>query len=119
MTQTFTVPGPLPGMNEFTGKGSRWVYTGLKQKWGGICTQSILAAKLRPMPWAIVRCAWFEPSAKRDPDNIAVGLKFVLDALTHAKVLPNDGFVNVLEIHHRFAVDRHDPRVEVTLEGQP
>lgn len=115
MRQTLTIPGPMPGLNEFTGKGSRWAYTALKKQWGAVCGYEIREAKLVPMPFALVSCHWYESTAKRDPDNVTIGLKFLLDALVHAQVLPGDGFAHILEIHHYFAIDATAPRLELVL----
>ena len=37
-----------------------------------------------------VSLTWFEETAKRDPDNVAFGKKFILDALQKCGKLPND-----------------------------
>ena len=49
-----------------------------------------------PVKTAYLRFTWGEPNKKRDPDNIAAGgRKFILDALVHSGILPNDGWANV------------------------
>ena len=64
---------------------------------------------------AYVTCRWIERNAKRDPDNICAGLKFILDTLVYKKILPGDGWADVLGIAHAFAIDASNPGVLVTL----
>lgn len=118
MRQLLIVPGPLPGMNAFAGKGSRWNYTKLKKVWGlntGIAIGRC-KPKLVPMPYAHLHCMWYEPDNMRDPDNITVGLKFVLDALVGRGILVNDGRKEVLSIYHDFITDQDHPRLELWMD---
>ena len=43
------------------------------------------------------------------------GQKFILDALVHAGVIPNDSQKYIVSIIHRFRVDKQNPRVEVKI----
>lgn len=52
---------------------------------------------------AAIHIHWGMTSIKKDPDNIASGIKFILDALTKAYILPNDTWKNVSSIHHTFS----------------
>lgn len=115
MIQVLLVPGPLPGLNDFGHRGSHWVYNNLKKQWGQEVSVAITKCKLKPMQYAVLQCRWHEPDTKRDPDNITVGLKFVLDALVHRKILPGDGWAHVLSIAHEFAVDAGYPRLELVM----
>lgn len=58
---------------------------------------------------------WYEPNGRRDPDNVMAGQKFMLDALVHAGVIPNDSQKYIAGIVHRFRVDKQNPRVEVEI----
>ena len=91
MTQTFFIPGPLPGANDIIRKHWR-VYDNLKREWGGICAVYIRKAKLTPVRTARIAFEWHEPiplrKQKRDPDNIIFGEKFALDALVQTGILP-------------------------------
>ena len=116
MTQLLIIPGQLPGLNDFAGKKTRWTYAGLKN----VAQASVLAAirrgRLKPMPHALVYCHWIEPNTRRDPDNICVGLKFILDTLVATHIIPGDGWSEILSIAHQFSVDKAHPRIEITLE---
>lgn len=59
---------------------------------------------------------FYEPNKRRDLDNIAgVAHKFIQDALVKCHVLENDGWSNIVGFEDHFFVDRHNPRIEVTL----
>ncbi len=47
--------------------------------------------------------------------NIRFALKFILDGLVEAGVLPNDSWRYVGDISDSYVVDRRHPRVVVTL----
>lgn len=116
MTQSFFVPGPLPGMNDFAGKKSRWHYGHLKREWGEAIGIAIHLAKLKPMARVHVLFRWHERNRKRDPDNIMSGAKFVLDALVRRKILQDDGWDEIASVSHAYFVDKTKPGVFVTLE---
>lgn len=117
MIQTVFIPGPLPGMNEFSGKKSRWAYRQAKMRWALIIALAIRRAKLKPMRKAYLSYVWMEPSRRRDPDNFtSLGRKFILDQLVNSKILPDDGWDEITGQSDNWAVDKDKPGVYVTLE---
>lgn len=102
MEQLLIIPHRLPGMNEWAGRASRWLYKKIKADMQGSIEAEIRRQKLKPMPYAAVTCIWFEPNKKRDFDNICSAQKFILDALVKCKVLKGDGWAHVLELSHSF-----------------
>ena len=50
-----------------------------------------------------------------DKDNIAGGIKFLLDGLQEAQVIKNDGWKEIGNIFHFFEVDKDNPRIELFL----
>ena len=59
---------------------------------------------------------FIEPNTKRDKDNIAAfGHKVIQDALVNTKVIDNDGWKNVVGFSDDFAIDKNNPRIEVTI----
>ncbi len=117
MTQTFFIPGPLPGMNDFAGKQSGWLYRQAKAKWSLVISISIQKAKLKPVKRAHITCVWMEPSKRRDPDNFtAIGRKFINDQLVQSGILPDDGWDEIVGQSDSWAVDKKKPGVYVTLE---
>lgn len=113
--QRFFIPGPLPGMNDFAGKKSRWHYRALKENWGMSIGLRIGMAKLKPMKRAAVTFQWMEKNMRRDPDNIMTGAKFCLDSLVARGILPDDGWDEIASLTHTFSVDAQNPGVWVQL----
>src|SRR5690606_32143178 len=116
----FDIEGRLPGLNEIIdaakrGKGKYQPYSMMKQTYTDMVAW--LAKKLPKYKYEQVNIiiTWYEPNEKRDPDNIMAGQKFILDALVHAGVIPNDSQKYIAGIVHRFRVDKRRPRVEVEI----
>ena len=53
---------------------------------------------------------WFEPHRRRDPDNIQIGAKFILDTLVRMGVLENDGAKVIGDISHTFRYPKKTKR---------
>jgi len=123
MTQTFFVPGPLPGANDIVRKHWR-VYTNLKKQWGAVVGYALMAAKIQPLALAHISFEWHEPvrqrKQRRDPDNIIFGEKFVLDAIVVCGILPDDGMDEVLSLTHTWKQVKSSQRggVQVTLTSE-
>ena len=59
---------------------------------------------------------WYESNKRRDLDNISsFGRKVIQDALVKARVLPNDGWENIIGFSDEFHVDKKNPRIEVLI----
>lgn len=99
------IMGRLPGLNEVTAVNRRNRYAGAKQKRQ---VESVIAVQLQPRPSLTgkyhVHLTWYEPSKRRDPDNIASAIKFVLDAMQEVGILSNDGWEHIISLHHAFVV---------------
>lgn len=121
MTQSFFVPGPLPGLNEViaaakSGHGRGNGYARLKQSWTDAVWALALSAKLQPCDGPASVCfEWRERDRRRDPDNVAGARKFLLDGLVKAGVLADDGWDEVEMWIDRFQVDKAKPGVLVTI----
>jgi Holliday junction resolvase RusA-like endonuclease len=115
----FTIPGRLPGMNDFIGamNTNRWKGADLKRKETRRCAMAVvgLSPIRKPVTLSIV---WIEANRRRDIDNIAAGgTKVLLDGLVSAGILPSDGRKWVKGISHRFPeIDPLNPRIEVTID---
>ena len=46
---------------------------------------------------------------------MAFGVKFILDGMQEARMIENDGFNEIKEIHHYFVVDKDCPRIEIEI----
>lgn len=119
MTQTFTIPGRLSGLNEYTRAcRSHWsVGADMKKNNQEKCVWAIRAAKLRTVNDPVrLSFHWIEKDNRRDHDNCMFAQKFVLDALVHMKILPDDSRRYVQQITHSISTDKADPRIEVEIE---
>lgn len=119
MTHKLTIPGTLPGLNDYTAanRTNRYAAASMKKRAQTHIGWSI-AKHLRNIHITQpvnIKFMWYEPNRKRDKDNIAFAKKFIIDALVNAKVLPNDGWKNVESFSDDFGVDKDDPRVEVEI----
>lgn len=114
-THHITVHGTMPGMNEIIAASKKHyaAYAKLKKQHTENVIQS--AEGLPEIRAAHFAFDWYAKDKRRDPDNIASGVKFLLDGLVEAGVLPNDGWKEVLSITHTFHTDKAQPRVEVSI----
>ena len=118
------IPGVLPAQNEVIQESKRQhrkysPYNQLKRAHEAVIVACIRNQGLHPIDATdlpvCVSVDWYEPSRRRNPDNIRCGVKMVLDALVAARILPNDGWSEVGEMRDRYFVDKLNPRVEVSL----
>ena len=116
-----TIPGTLPGLNEYINaeRGNRYQAASLKKQ-----TEDMIAACIAQQLRGVrfdgpvkITYTWYEENRKRDKDNIAFAKKFVQDALVKAGVLANDGWQEIVSFSDRFKVDKDNPRVEVIIES--
>ncbi|NFP92392.1 RusA family crossover junction endodeoxyribonuclease [Clostridium sporogenes] len=59
---------------------------------------------------------WYCKNKKKDKDNIAAGIKFILDGLVKAGIIKNDGWKEINNFTHKFEVDKNNPRIEIILK---
>lgn len=115
-------PVPHPGTNELIGeaKSNRYRYGGLKRTYTLIaCSYAAEAARQarwrRPKGRVSVTCRWFERDARRDPDNVMGGVKWLLDGIVKAGVIADDSQRYVGRISHEIGI-RRNAGVEVVIE---
>ena len=113
------IPGRLPGMNEIItaakkGSGKYQPYAMMKDQYTDIVTW--LAKGLPKREKVKIKITWYEPNMKRDIDNIAAGIKFILDGLVKAGVIKDDNQRYVKSIENIFETDTKNPRIEVQIE---
>ena len=118
-THKLTIPGTLPGLNEYTvaSRTNRYAAAQMKKKTQQLIAHCIMQ-QLRGVRFEKpVRIAftWHEPNRKRDKDNIAFAKKFIFDALVESGVIPNDGWKNIDSFSDSFEVDAQNPRAEVEI----
>jgi hypothetical protein len=119
MMQKLVIKGRFPSLNEIiaSAKSHPMVYAKEKKK---LTTSVALLAKVQKLVPVLgsvqVDFYWYEPNRRRDPDNIQVGMKFVLDGLVLGGILPTDGWGTIKGLSSRFLLDPENPRVEVQIE---
>ena len=87
----FRVDGRLPGLNEYIDACRRNKYQAAKLKREAEDRIALFAKRIPVIRGPVqVGFVWHERSRKRDPDNVAFGKKFILDALVRLKKLQND-----------------------------
>ncbi len=124
MVQSFTVPGRLPGLNEYTYEcrcnprsGAR-----MKREAEEAVMWAARAAHLKRMrPPVHVHVSYYEPNKRRDKDNVYTAIKFILDALVKIGVLGNDNWEWIggdadCGVTNECHIDRDEPRVAIELK---
>lgn len=122
MIQQLFIPGPLPGLNEIMAanlkRRGKWnAYDMMKRAWGSTIVTLIQQANLTPVDSCFLTFTWYEPTKKRDPDNVSVGKKFILDSLVMAGILKNDGWKQVQGFEDFWYVSKQQPGVMVEVRG--
>lgn len=111
-----TIPGELPTLNEYIAveRGNKYAAAKMKKEYTQLV--AFFVRWCDPMVCPVkVMCHWHCKNKRKDPDGITLGLKFILDGLVLAGVLPNDTWAWIRGIEHKFAVDKNNPRVDVEL----
>lgn len=112
----FFVLGSFPSLNDVISKSKRHWSGYAKDK--RILTKNVRigARKLKPLNQKVsIHCHWQTKNRRKDPDNIAFGIKYILDGLVSAGILRNDGWKEIGTILHTFEVNNQNPGVRVRL----
>lgn len=119
MTQTFVIRAILPTMNEIIAdcKSHYARYSKPKKEYDAIVA-AYAKQQLKPVKKQVdIYVIWYCRDKRKDKDGISAGIKFILDGLVKAKIIPDDNWKWIGDIHHTFAVDKKQPRIEVVLDG--
>ena len=118
MQLEITIPGELPDLNQIIhiAKSHPMAYAKAK----GVHTEAVAwecvgCPKAQSAMPVDRTCRWITRDLRKDPDNVSAGVKFILDGLVQAGILPDDRRKQINSITHKFGVDKHEPRVEVML----
>lgn len=116
----FTIPGRLPSLNEQFRTGSvrsRFYRSRLRQEHKAYIGSWIVASKVPVFGEPVdVRIRWVEKDKRRDYDNISSGAKMILDALVKTNRIKGDSRKWVYPVVHEYAIDKSNPRIEVTID---
>jgi len=114
----FIIPGELTDLNTYINaeRTNRYKAASIKKAetqrvWGELENQ-----KVKPIKGIVeMICTWYTKDLKKDSDNVAFALKYILDGMVLAKVLPDDSRKYTGSIVHIFDVDAKKPRVEIDI----
>ncbi len=117
------IPGELPARNEseLAARGNKFAGGAMKHKHTNRVAMAALRA--RDLTWVPLERFALEVefrcrNRRKDPDNILGGLKYLLDGLVAAEIVAGDRWANVAAIAPTWTVDKDNPGVLVTLEGE-
>lgn len=121
MEYLLTIPGTLPGLNEYIKAERSSKYKAAKMK--SDAEEIIIFAARKCLKGVRIagpvrlEYTWYD-NTRRDYDNIAFAHKFVQDALVDADVLKDDGRKFVTGFSDTFVDVKGDPRIEVKIIKQ-
>ena len=120
MKYLLTIPGKLPGLNDYIAAERTDRHKGAKMKAdNGQIVEYAILEQLRGIRLerpVYMFYTWYEPNKRRDKDNISsFGRKVIQDALVNAGILKNDGWKYIEGFSDKFEVDKENPRIEVEI----
>ena len=121
--QVLTIPGRLPGLNEYTNacrtnpqKGNKMKMEAQEAVMWQILSQMRRCHFDRPV---FLLFTFYEQDRRRDKDNVAsFARKVIQDALVKCGTLQDDGWDHVTGYLDRFEVDKDNPRIVVEFIEQ-
>jgi len=113
---TIVIPGELPDLNTIidASKTHYIKYSDLKKEYTEMVAW--LAKGKGQFDKIDLDITWYCKNKRKDKDNIAAGIKFILDGLVMAGTIENDGWKQVNSFKHSFKVDKQNPRIEVDIK---
>ncbi len=119
MQVELTFEGEFPTLNEIidASKSHFAAYMDAKEVYTNIVITECIKYPRPPLLTKPIKAhfLWYRENRRFDPDNVAAGQKYIFDGLVKGRVLKGDGWKHIKSISHAFKVDKHNPRVEVTL----
>ena len=118
-----TIPGRLPGLNEYTDacrtnshKGNKMKSDAQEAVMWQVLSQMRRCRFQRPV---FLLFTFYEQDRRRDRDNVSsFARKVIQDALVKCGTLEDDGWDNVTGYLDRFEVDKENPRIVVEFIEQ-
>ena len=114
--QNIMIRGKLPTCNEYIDACRKNRYAAAKMKRDA---EDLIIWQTKRMKPITCKCwiqfVWYEENRKRDPDNIAFGKKFILDALQKCGKLKNDNSKFIAGFNDRFIYGK-EYGVEITIQ---
>jgi Holliday junction resolvase RusA-like endonuclease len=119
-TAKLTIPGLLPGLNQYIAaeRSNKYEASAMKKQAENVIG-FMVNTQLRDVHFenpVTIHYHWYEPNKRRDKSNIAFAVKFIEDALVKGGVLKDDGWAYVDGFTHSFSIDKGNPRVELEIK---
>ncbi len=107
----------LPTLNEYINveRTNRYAAASLKKKYTNAVAKEVKGLDIPINTKFNITLVWYVKNNRKDHDNIAFGIKFILDGMCKAGVLANDNPKYIWNISHKFMVNKEE-RVVVILE---
>lgn len=117
--KTITINGRFASLNEYIAACRRNQYSGagmIKKTERDIIAQ-LKSQKLKPFRTPVrLWYTFYEPNRRRDLDNVAGYFhKVFQDSLVKAKLLPDDGWDEIVGYSDDFGIDKKHPRIEIKV----
>lgn len=104
----YTIDKPLLTLNEYIKieRGNKYAAANIKKSETTYCM--IRAKKsLKPVySYPVDILIEWHVTGRKDPDNVAFGIKFILDGLVKSGIIENDGSKQIRNIHHTYVRDK-------------
>lgn len=123
-----TIYGQMKGLNEllngrYYDKRTRGYHNKVKTENDAICVDAIRFSRslrhVRITKPIVIDYRIYAKNKRHDRMNLLAAIdKSFEDALQKTKVIQNDGWDNVLNTTHSFAVDERNPRIDITITEQ-
>lgn len=121
MRNKIVIPQELMDLNKYTNRQRANRFGGNKSKRDqtNLCATYIRISiknglRIDSVPVKLV-FHWYAKNRRKDPDNIAFAKKFILDGMTEAGLIPNDGWREIAGFEDKFYIDKNNPRVEIEV----
>lgn len=114
----FTITGELTDLNTYINaeRTNRFMAAKIKKEETMRVYAEIMSQKVKPMNKITeMICTWYTKNERKDFDNTVFALKYIMDGLVLAKVIPNDSRAYTGAIYHIPEVDQKKPRVEIEV----
>lgn len=115
---SFTIPGELIDLNNYINaeRTNKFRAAMIKKAETHRVMREIQAAKVKKITEPITEmiCVWYTKNEKKDADNVTFAIKFILDGMVAAKILPDDSrkwiscFTHIVDVGEK-------PRVEIEI----
>jgi len=106
-----TIDYKFTSLNDYIAaeRTNRYIAADIKKRETEIARLSAIGKDTRTLFYPVeISCLWFRKDQRTDPDNIAFGIKFILDGFVKANLLKGDNWKFIKGIGHSFYLAEYD-----------